>query len=51
MKPRTSAELHHQEHYDGDDADDADNEDHEDYLPHEVLSSKMMDEFVPWNLG
>ncbi len=51
MKPRTSAELRHQEHYDGDDGDDADNEDHEDYLPHEVLSSKMMDEFVPWNLG
>eukprot|EP00434_Breviolum_minutum_P004650 symbB.v1.2.004100.t1/scaffold231.1/size297012/3 len=41
----TSAELHHQYH---DDADDADNEDHEDCLPHEVLTSKMMDEFVPW---
>ena len=48
IKPRTSAELHHQYH---DDADDADNEDHEDCLPHEVLTSKMMDEFVPWNLG
>lgn len=48
IKPRTSAELHHQYH---DDADDADNEDHEDCLPHEVLTSKMMDQFVPWNLG